>query len=74
VTAADSAPPDPAPEGTPFTVSRCDRCRSYFRVDEKVDRGYESKWWLCPPCHEQLLGARETERPGLEGAPWSSRN
>jgi hypothetical protein len=33
---------------------QCSRCRGFFAVEER-DR---DAWWLCPPCHEVLLGAR----------------
>jgi hypothetical protein len=75
VTAPDAEPEEPAPKTVQGSVHRCDRCRRYFRADVAGDRGYASKWMLCPPCYEQLLDEdRIDERTALEGAPWSSRN
>jgi hypothetical protein len=32
----------------------CGRCRRSFAFDDSTDPG--PTWWLCPPCHEALLG------------------
>jgi hypothetical protein len=36
---------------------RCGRCRGTFAGDPTLDSSAEPEWWLCPPCHEALLGS-----------------
>ena len=32
----------------------CSRCRHSFPFDDSTEPG--PTWWLCPACHEALLG------------------
>ncbi len=34
---------------------QCGRCRLTFPGDPTVDP-FARDWWLCPPCHDALLG------------------
>jgi hypothetical protein len=52
--AASAAPAAVLPEdGAP---RRCSRCRSVFPGREERNAAGHVVWWLCPPCHESLLG------------------
>ena len=58
---------------------QCGRCRLFFSLDGTEDLASHAKWWLCPPCHEKLLGKgtlkqRTTLALSAEGAQWSSLN
>jgi hypothetical protein len=60
-------------------TQQCGRCRRFFPIDGMVDPEATPKWWLCPPCHEALLGKgtlkqRTTLTLTPEGALWSSLN
>jgi hypothetical protein len=35
---------------------RCSRCRAVFPGVEERNAAGHVVWWLCPPCHERLLG------------------
>jgi hypothetical protein len=35
---------------------RCSRCRAAFPGVEERNAAGHVVWWLCPPCHEALLG------------------
>ena len=61
------------------TMRQCGRCRRSFPFDSDEDPSSEPKWWLCPPCHETLLGKgklrqRTTLPLTAEAVAWSSRN
>jgi len=45
-----SSPQDDQPTRT------CGRCRKLFAADPEIDANALDEWWLCPPCHESLLG------------------
>jgi hypothetical protein len=50
-----SAGPIPEDDGENVQPTRlCGRCRHSFPFDDSTEPG--PKWWLCPPCHEALLG------------------
>lgn len=34
----------------------CGRCRKPFDRDPADPPAAEAPWWLCPPCHEALVG------------------
>jgi hypothetical protein len=54
--------PTPALEapGSPAVASvrerRCGRCQLTFPCDAGQHASAQIGWWLCPPCHEKLLG------------------
>jgi hypothetical protein len=61
------------------SMRRCGRCRRFFPLDDADDVTARATWWLCPPCHEALLGKgtlkeRTTLVMSPEGAEWSSLN
>lgn len=61
------------------TMRQCGRCRRFFPFEDTEEPSSKLKWWLCPPCHEALLGKgtlkqRTTLPLTTEGAAWSSRN
>jgi hypothetical protein len=37
---------------------QCGRCRRTFAGDPTLNSSALPEWWLCPPCHEALLGSR----------------
>jgi hypothetical protein len=37
------------------TDHQCGRCRMWFPA---VDSIPQATWWLCPECHERLIGPR----------------
>jgi hypothetical protein len=48
---------EPAPTGDePVAGRQCGRCRKTFGVDPTAHPTARQEWWLCPPCHEALLG------------------
>ena len=60
-------------------TQQCGRCRRFFPIDGSVDPEAQQQWWLCPPCHEALLGKgplkqRTTLTLSREGVLWSSLN
>ena len=60
-------------------MQQCGRCRRYFPLEDGADPASQAKWWLCPPCHEALLGKgslreRTTLVASPEGAQWSALN
>jgi hypothetical protein len=38
------------------TTRQCGRCRKSFPSDPTLPLSVRLDWWLCPPCHEALLG------------------
>jgi hypothetical protein len=48
-----AAPPLVVEESVP--PRQCGRCRLTFPGDPTLDP-FGRNWWLCPPCHEALLG------------------
>jgi hypothetical protein len=48
---------EPVPTGDePAAGRQCGRCRKTFEVDPTAHPTARQEWWLCPPCHEALLG------------------
>lgn len=41
-------------DGTP--TKRCSRCRKEFPALAPPVRDQPEPWWLCPPCHDRLIG------------------
>jgi hypothetical protein len=41
----------------PSAGRQCGRCRKTFGADETAHPTALQEWWLCPPCHEALLGS-----------------
>jgi len=37
---------------------KCGRCRLSFVQHPSVVPGDSTRWWLCPPCRDRLLGQR----------------
>jgi hypothetical protein len=35
---------------------RCSRCRKDFAAPSTPPPGLPEQWWLCPPCHDKLVG------------------
>jgi hypothetical protein len=35
---------------------QCGRCRQSFAGDPDLFQGALPEWWLCPACHERLVG------------------
>jgi len=58
--APDGVDPTPAPEGppdgAPVRERQCGRCQQKFPGDAALHASAQLGWWLCPPCHEKLLG------------------
>jgi len=44
---------------------QCGRCRLFFDGDPALPPDAKPEWWICPPCHEILLGSGSRGR----GAP-----
>ena len=40
----------------PAASRLCGRCRQSFPGDPTFPAGTQLDWWLCPSCHEALLG------------------
>lgn len=40
----------------PSAGRQCGRCRKMFGIDGTAHPTALQEWWLCPPCHEALLG------------------
>ena len=56
--------PDDAPdEAPPVREHRCGRCQQMFPVDPDQHATAQLGWWLCPPCHQSLLGTQRVSRP-----------
>src|SRR3954470_5918343 len=47
----------PSP-GHALAQRQCGRCREWFDGDATLHPTALPTWWLCPPCHVALLGAR----------------
>ncbi len=47
------------PKADPGPMHTCGRCRLQFALVPTVDTKSDSHWWLCPSCHERLLGERK---------------
>lgn len=47
--------PASSPKGDEPT-RQCGRCRKLFAADPDVEPTALDEWWLCPPCHDALLG------------------
>jgi hypothetical protein len=41
---------------------QCGRCRLTFVGDPSLYAATLQEWWLCPECHDALLGHREGAR------------
>ena len=41
---------------------RCGRCQLPFPGDAGLHASAQLGWWLCPPCHEKLLGQQRRAR------------
>jgi hypothetical protein len=37
-------------------LRQCGRCRQSFPTDPTLHAVALREWWLCPPCHDTLLG------------------
>lgn len=60
--------PDAAPTGDTSEPARsasrlCGRCRKAFDRDPTDPHATDTAWWLCPPCHEALVGGVGRGRP-----------
>ena len=53
---SDRFPPFPEHDVDTPETRQCSRCREYFPVDETSLEVDHPSWWLCPPCHEKLIG------------------
>lgn len=40
----------------------CSRCRNRFPAVTAPRPGQPEEWWLCPPCHDKLIGTRSKPR------------
>lgn len=50
--AADAA----VPSKTPLRIKLCGRCREPSEADQDGPPPVGVTFWLCPPCHDKLLG------------------
>jgi hypothetical protein len=48
----------------PPKLRQCGRCRQSFPADPTLPATAQSEWWLCPVCHDTLLGP--TGRPTVK--------
>jgi hypothetical protein len=53
VSTSEQGPTESTPEDE-MPTRLCGRCRHAFPFDDSTAPG--PTWWLCPPCHEALLG------------------
>jgi hypothetical protein len=53
--------PDPA-EGEAVRERRCGRCQLMFPGEPGSHATAQLGWWMCPPCHEALLGHQRAGR------------
>ena len=44
------------------TVRQCGRCRDSFPLDPTLPVSARLDWWLCPPCHDALLGPQKAAK------------
>jgi hypothetical protein len=58
--------PDPqdSPEGEAVRERRCGRCQVMFPGEPGQHATAQLGWWMCPPCHEALLGHQRVSRSG----------
>ena len=56
--------PDPenAVENEAVRERRCGRCQQMFPGEAGSHATAQLGWWMCPPCHEALLGHQRTGR------------
>jgi hypothetical protein len=40
----------------PPELHQCGRCRHSFPADPTLHATAQPEWWLCPSCHDKLLG------------------
>jgi hypothetical protein len=50
----------------PLQLRQCGRCRRIFPADPALHLNGLPEWWLCPSCHELLLGPAESPTLGRE--------
>ena len=50
--------PEAAPEPETVRERRCGRCQVMFPGEAGQHATAQLGWWMCPPCHEALLGHR----------------
>jgi hypothetical protein len=62
VSTSDRFPPHPAHDDDEPESRQCSRCRQYFPVDDEPLGVDHPKWWLCPPCHDRLIGTNQPRR------------
>jgi ribosomal protein L37AE/L43A len=43
-------------DNEPPGLRQCGRCRQSFAPDPTLDEVALREWWLCPSCHDTLLG------------------
>jgi hypothetical protein len=44
------------------TTRQCGRCRKSFPSDPTLPLSVRLDWWLCPPCHDTLLGPQRPKK------------
>ena len=47
----------PSSEHPPTATRPCSRCRQQFAVADGARHRQLTEWWLCPGCHEKLIGS-----------------
>jgi len=62
VSTSDRFPPFPEPDEDGPETRQCSRCREFFPVDDTPLEVDHPKWWLCPACHEKLIGTNPPRR------------
>ena len=59
---SDRFPPFPDDDEDGPETRQCGRCRQFFPVDDKPLEVDHPSWWLCPACHEKLIGSDPPRR------------
>ena len=59
---SDRFPPFPDHDEDGAETRQCGRCREFFPVDDSPLGVYHPNWWLCPPCHDKLIGTGPPRR------------
>jgi hypothetical protein len=49
---------------------QCGRCRGSFPADPTLHRNGLPEWWLCPPCHDVLLGSGQPPTGSQQPPLW----
>ena len=52
---------------------QCGRCRGMFPGDPTLSAGLDNGWWVCPPCHDRLIGPGAMAVPARPKVPTGAR-